>query len=181
MYDELRDYRLVRSNCCELGRRFYEGRLGRLSLGEAVEAPARIPRRLRTFAGANEAVGALRRWLHLVERDGSRVDWRDLFYWEQRLAAWLADVEHSLDLNEAPSFQPLNGALFYTLLLLHADREGSLQRRIIESQRADLLELPVNPVLESRRRARRSRGARLLACLCHEALNTARLVRAIPP
>lgn len=178
MYEELRGCRLIRSNCYELGRRFYARSLGDLSLTDVVDAPVRIPRRLRTFAGAGETGRALQSWLDSAKRDAARVDWRDLFYWEQRLGAWLADVEHSLDLNESLSFQPLNGALFYSLLLLNSDRNGRFQRQIIESQRPDLLDLPINPALPSPRIGRWARRARLLTYLYNEASNAARVAGA---
>src|SRR5690606_4057019 len=111
----------------------------------------------------------------LADREAPPIDWQDLFYWEQRIGVWLADIEQSLDLSEAPSFQPVNGALFYTLLLLHRHRDGTLQRSIIRSRLAGLLQIPVNPDLGSRRSVFRS-IARLLTYVSHEATTAGRIM-----
>jgi hypothetical protein len=78
-----------------------------------------------------------------------KMDWRDRFYFDQRLGGWLAANQIYPDIFDSTNFYPGN-CLWIFDLLLRLDpakrRSGAAQRKIISQLAPVLLELPINPV-----------------------------------
>ncbi|MEM9563996.1 MAG: hypothetical protein AAGA93_15345 [Actinomycetota bacterium] len=97
---------------------------------------------------------ALTAWLTSVaeHQDGQdpadRVDWRDRFYIEQRLAGWQAAKEQLYDLNRHHRMIPINSARTIGLLLAvdpERRRTGDHRRQLIALADERLLAEPFNP------------------------------------
>ena len=141
-----KDTALLRGGCFEVGRRFYQRRLGELELAGATGEQL-----LSKFGPeANEDMaGFLDRWLawRRSHRDG--LDLTDSFYLDQRLGGWLSAVEQGLDVLPGNSIQPVNCERFFAALTAPEAEEryaGVLQQNIIRSFDRNLLKFPINPV-----------------------------------
>ena len=77
-----------------------------------------------------------------------KLDWRDRYYIEQRLAGWLSCTEQALDIVNIPRLVPANMSLFYNVMLnLPQDiRKTKVQMTdLIRYLSPELLQVPINP------------------------------------
>jgi hypothetical protein len=136
---------VLRGGGFEAGRAYYYDRL-----------PANLDRvSARTLAGAfgeppnSPAEADLRAWLDGILADPiPLLDWRDRFYLEQRLGAWLSAIEQELDLTGRERFYAINAEATYRLLLDLPEeirRTGQHQLDLTRRLAPDLLRFPVNP------------------------------------
>lgn len=87
-------------------------------------------------------------WLESIGVGHSGVDWRDLFYIEQRLSGWSSAIEQATDANRIGKLHVANSHYLYGLMLSVSpeDRKrGKLQRDAIGILHPELLKLPINP------------------------------------
>lgn len=126
-----------------------------------------VPRTGSDLAGAfrsssSEAAKGFGLWLEWIQQHPEALDWRDRFYWEQRMGGWLAASEQAMDLVPCARLLGANTRHQLSLLLsleVEERRGGRHQRRLIERMAPRLLSLPVNPPDPLlRRRWRRARG-----------------------
>jgi hypothetical protein len=142
---------LVRSGCWEIGRNFYYRKLRGITWHEAKENPASIAWRFQNFGSVESIAGQLRPWCAWRAIHPEPIDWKDLFYRDQRLGGWLSAIEQSLDMIEGRSIQPANCSAIFDLLLSeeeHIRSTGTLQRKIVELSRTGLDVFPINPPLD---------------------------------
>jgi hypothetical protein len=77
------------------------------------------------------------------------LDWRDRFYFEQRLGAWASTVQRTLDVLDGSFFYPANCLWVAHVLLQYSPqerREGLAQRSAIRLLAPSLAEFPFNPL-----------------------------------
>ena len=89
------------------------------------------------------------RWLQWVaETPQIKLDWRDRYYIEQRLAGWLSSTEQGLDLVNIDRMVPANCTLFFNVMLsLPEDiRKTKVQMKdLIRYLSPQLADVPINP------------------------------------
>jgi hypothetical protein len=121
---------ILRGGCFEVGRVGWSF-FGRPKLTEALDADAV----LRSFRERDpRARDALHEWARWCVDHGEPMDWRDRFYWEQRVGGWLGAVEQSLDLLPASRGHIANSHRFYGLVL-----ELPREVRLASTHHADLI------------------------------------------
>lgn len=143
---------LFRGSGFEIGRCFYWDTFGEHP-GAVPPPPPVIARAMgmrRLNPRLEQGIKAWSAWVQEspVPVHDELIDWRDRFYWEQRMGGWLADIEQALELIPAATVHPANCASFMGLLLLPSTqqrRTGALQREIIRQTCPKLLDLPINP------------------------------------
>ncbi len=133
------------------------GKVKERVLPAEIDDPAALAERLADHVGEPVATtnrAALASWLAAVadHQDGQhpaeRVDWRDRFYLEQRLAGWQAAKEQLYDLNRHQRMIPINSARTIGLLLAvdpERRRTGDHRRELIALADERLLDEPFNP------------------------------------
>lgn len=118
----------------------------------AITAAALADRFGEPFESANRE--ALADWLgmvadqHRTQPPEQRVDWRDRFYLEQRMAGWQSPKEQLYDLYGHQRFFPINSARTFGLLLAVDEQRrcgGAHQRELIGMLDDRLLGQPFNP------------------------------------
>lgn len=137
---------LVRGGCFEIGRRFYQRKLGDLRLSEVTGE--HILSRFKSHRN-EKVIQFLEEWLAWRRDHGNGLDLTDSFYIDQRLGGWLSAVEQALDVLPGTSVQPVNCERFFSALITpsHEERQaGFLQREVIRVLDKNLLNLPINPV-----------------------------------
>lgn len=100
----------------------------------------------------------LARWATWQSAHPEPLDWRDRFYWEQRVGSWLASIEQGLDITELESLAVANSSrCIDALLSLPAElrTSGGPHRELIQRMAPQLLSLPVNPPASSSERLAR--------------------------
>jgi hypothetical protein len=117
-------------------------------------APGELPKvdeiveKFHLSKGSIQSVG-IAQWLDWVSQTGrEKIDWRDRFEIEQRLAGWNSCLDQALDLIEGEKFYAVNsGSMFHLLLSIPEDIRGKKQHHIdlIERLEPKLLRLPINP------------------------------------
>lgn len=89
------------------------------------------------------------RWLEWVNKTPEiRLDWRDRYYIEQRLAGWLSCTEQALDIVNIDRQVPANSTLFFNVMLNIPEeiRKTKVQMKdLIHYLDPKLLQLPINP------------------------------------
>lgn len=137
---------LIRGGCFEIGRRFYERKLGALGLPEATGEQL-------LFKFGPEVNGDMAQfldeWLAWRRSHGNGLDLTDSFYLDQRLGGWLSAVEQRLDVLAGNSIQPVNCERFFSCLMTPEQEErraGALQHDVIRNLDRNLLKVPINPV-----------------------------------
>lgn len=98
----------------------------------------------------NEIQGASwNTWVEWVAQTPQvKLDWRDRYYIEQRLAGWLACTEQALDIVNLPRMVPANSTLFYNVMLKLPEeiRKTKVQMTdLIRYMSPELLQVPINP------------------------------------
>lgn len=101
------------------------------------------------------SITGLRDWFrwHRDSNLYSGVDWRDIFYLEQRNGGWMSGNELTMDIFGFSTFQPMNSQFLIDLALSFNDEErdakdykhGRIQPDIIKYLYRDLLKFPINP------------------------------------
>ena len=72
----------------------------------------------RLFNGNEKQAQSLSKWVNWVRKTKQEnIDWRDRYYWEQRVTGWLACTEQALDLVNIERLVPSNSLLFYNIML----------------------------------------------------------------
>jgi hypothetical protein len=98
-------------------------------------------------------------WVTWVQEHPEPLDWRDRFYWEQRLAGWASSTAQAVDIAPFERFFPANSRRFVSTLLHFPEpqrRRGAPQQALLELLSPELARLPFNPERNSPiRRARR--------------------------
>ena len=105
---------------------------------------------IAAILNGNEKQGiSLQKWVDWVKmHPEENVDWRDRFYWEQRVAGWLSSTEQALDLVNAKRIVPANSLLFYNIMLSLPEEirlNKVHQKDMIQHLDASLLQVPINP------------------------------------
>jgi hypothetical protein len=135
---------VLRGGCFEIGRCFYWSRFG------DVERPTISDWSMWFLENEKSRdVQLLDAWFNsLAQAPMPQIDWRDRFYWEQRLAGWLSSGEQGLDLVAAEKVHPANCIdVFELLLALEPDiRKAGLHQQALTARMAPALsEFPLNP------------------------------------
>jgi|AraplaMF_Col_mMF_1032025.scaffolds.fasta_scaffold00033_109 hypothetical protein len=150
---------LAKGNCFEIGRCYFWNKFANLVAIPtdadqilAAYRPQWDPEPLQLWKRA------LQSWIaSLSEPIPLNMDWKDRFYLEQRLGAWLASHQMYPDIFDSTNFYPAN-CLWISDLLLRpnpAQRQcGEAQYEVIRTFAPHLLDLPVNPE-RFRRRVRK--------------------------
>jgi hypothetical protein len=139
----------------ETARGFYWSRL-------APELP-RSGRELAASFGtqAPHAVEGFQEWLGWIQQHPEELDWRDRFYWEQRMGGWLAASEQAMDLVPGDRLLGANTRELLSLLLalpVEMRIGGQHQKELIGRLAPELLRFPINsPDSRLRRRWRKLR------------------------
>lgn len=141
-----RDELLVRSGAFELGRGYYDRRLGRFSIDNA--RPSDI---LNAFPESGDVPGAsddLATWLAWRSTFPTGMSLSDDFYRDQRIGGWLAAIEQGLDALPGRSVQ-LAHSVKVVQALLDFSTLGlppqTLQTEVIRALHPGLLRTPFNP------------------------------------
>jgi hypothetical protein len=138
---------LLSGHVFELGRCFYYG-----------ELPAELD-------DATLAQKPVHEWASWIQEHPEPIDWRDRFYWEQRLAGWSSSFAQAGDLAPPERFYPANSRRFASGLLAFPEavrRRSDHQRAILESLSPELAAVPINPEPGSKVSRRIKYEARLL-------------------
>ena len=85
----------------------------------------------------------------------SNIDWRDIWFFEQKMNGWLSSVEQSLDILPFDAIDVTNSqAMFDIYLSFNYEqrnaphyKHGKIQPNIIKQLRPDILNIPINPPL----------------------------------
>jgi len=89
------------------------------------------------------------RWLDwITQTPGIKLDWRDRYYIEQRLAGWLSSTEQGLDMVNIERQIPANSTLFYNVMLQlpeHIRKTKVQMTDLIRYLAPQLLQVPINP------------------------------------
>lgn len=143
------DY-LIRSGCWEIGRKYFHRQLSGLDLQEIYEQPEKLLQRFRTYCNTRASSQGVKLWAAWRLQHKLAIDWRDLFYRDQRLAGWLSSIEQSLDLIAPVSIHPVNSDYFYGLLIRSSQQETvpNIQKAIINLCVPELGDIPINPSLD---------------------------------
>ena len=153
---------LLRGGCFEIGRRFFADLAGEITWQELCADPRILTRRskLGPLAGRDFARG-LQEWVRLRSNaDLGPAHWIDLFYLDQRLGAWLAGIEMTLDAVGMVSIHPANDQRILAALTVseHMAAVGEdVQRAVIEHCESSLLDVAFND-LPRTSRTERSQG-----------------------
>jgi hypothetical protein len=133
---------ILKAHCFEIARCFFWKKLPFESLPDAGMIAWSFGEDSETL------VRALREWTTWIERNPiENLDWRDRFYYEQRLAGWCSAHMQSNDLVGTEVLVPTNAHSILSLLLsvgLEKRRAGEHQLDLIRRMSPQLLELPVN-------------------------------------
>ncbi len=137
------DYILLRGGGFEVSAFIYARFFpAELPTGEA------IAQRLKGNAWQGQSIN---KWLNWVRQTPEiRWDWRDRFFWEQRLAGWLSSTEQGLDLVNMSRMVPANSFLFYNVMLslpVEIRKNKTQQVDMIRHLAPELLQPPFNPQL----------------------------------
>jgi hypothetical protein len=147
------DEALVRGGTFEIGRCFYGNRFQGLDWERVCDDPLSLVRRFKDFGSAGLETKQLRDWLAWRVKHKEDLDWKDVFYRDQRQAGWLSALEQSLDLVRGTSIQFANSSYIADLLLSVDEekrRSGKIQRKVIALADEGLLRVPINAPLDSR-------------------------------
>ncbi len=72
----------------------------------------------KIFKGNSQQAQSLNKWIDWVKKtEHKNLDWRDRFYWEQRVTGWLSSVEQAHDLIDLERLVPSNSLLFYNIMI----------------------------------------------------------------
>lgn len=94
------------------------------------------------------SLAAIDEWLAWCARHPEPMDWRDRFYWEQRVAGWLGAVEQSLDLLPGTRAHVANSHRFFELALslpVEVRFSGRHHEDLIARMAPELARFPYNP------------------------------------
>jgi len=145
----------------EVGRNYYHRKLPKLepdSQEELVRVVAQAFEFERLYMGSEAHWQGVRDWAHsFLEHRWRDVDWRDQFYYEQRLGGWMTSLEQGLDAAELTSLHIANSEdVIGTLLHVRAEgrARGRHQIDLIDRMAPRLLDYPFNPRAGLRGRAR---------------------------
>ena len=135
---------IVRGGCFEIGRCFYWD-----VLPDA--PPASASGMASAFAEnpMSSGIAGIMDWIEWIRKhETPGIDWRDRFYWEQRVAGWLSSNEQALDLLVGERFHPINSEEAYRhLLTIDPEIRGSSRHQIdlIKLMAPVLAEFSFNP------------------------------------
>jgi hypothetical protein len=138
----------LRSGCWELGRRYFHRKLPESDLSAVVSNPKRLAHAFNTYVNVGASAQGIGEWARWRLASPVDVDWRDLFYRDQRLGGWLSAIEQSLDLTDPTSLHLVNCDFFYEMLLAASaavPEPAALQHALIGRCCPALSEYPVNP------------------------------------
>jgi hypothetical protein len=142
--------------CFEVGRCFYWRRFPNGFGGGTLPSADEIADGFHEDS-RGPLVAGLKEWVEWAcQTPHSDLDWRDLFYWEQRIAGWLSAIEQALDLMDSDRFYPVNSShTFATLLRLPVEKRLVSRHHIdlIERMAPELLQLPFNRPTRSCKRS----------------------------
>lgn len=141
-----KDHALIRGGCFEIGRRFYDRKLGALETAET--DGKQIYSKFNPDPNA-EMSQFLDEWLAWRKGHDDGLDLTDSFYLDQRLGGWLSALEQGLDVLPGNSIQPVNCEQLFSSLTTpcHEERRaGTLQLSLIRHFDKSLLRIPINPV-----------------------------------
>jgi hypothetical protein len=138
---------MIVAGCFEVGRQYYAPDLGDLDLGatSGAEIWARMNRGATGPTALTDALDAWKAWRG-AHPEG--LDWLAAFYLDQRLTAWRASFELGYDLLPGISLHPANHVRILSGMITpdpEDQRDGRLQRAVIELLEPRLLDFPVNP------------------------------------
>ncbi|MGQ9371776.1 hypothetical protein [Azospirillum sp. ST 5-10] len=143
---------VLRGGMFEIGRRYFEGKLGGVMAGHGGDRAGAVLGAFRLglyHRDARPLRRALEAWLGTVAAaDLPGVDLVDRFYLDQRIGCWLADIEQALDLVAAERVHLANCARVFSLLLSLPEavrRQGVHQAELVRRLAPDLAAFPVNP------------------------------------
>ena len=145
-----KDFRsvILRSGCWELSRAFYHEKLGLSSWSPRTVTSKSILRKWRMSCHDQDLDDGIQEWLIWQETlSYNNIDWRDLFYLDQRMCGWLSATEQALDILPYTFFQPANCQRIFDVLLSiepHRRTNGDVQIQMIKQQTPQLLEFPIN-------------------------------------
>ena len=135
---------ILRGGCFELGRCFYWDLFGE-STQPTIEDWS-------TWFLEDQRGSAVRGLVDWFESIGTSpqpgLDWRDRFYWEQRMAGWLSSGEQGLDLVPAEKLHPVNCVDAFELLLAidpGIRSTGRHQLDLVSRMAPELAAFPYNP------------------------------------
>jgi hypothetical protein len=112
-------------------------------------------------------------WVAWMQEHPEPIDWRDRFYWEQRLAGWASSFAQAGDVGPPERFYPANSRRFASGLLAFPEavrRRGEHQQDILEFLSPELAAIAFNPEPGSRVSQRVKYEARLLRSQRHRYL-----------
>jgi hypothetical protein len=136
---------LVRGNCVEICRRWYDFKFRRIRHrlnGQAIWA---------AFDGRPPDpwfAATLDEWIAWRTAHPNGLDLVENFYLDQRVGGWVAAAEQGLDMLDGCSLQAINSLAFYSDLMSasnHGRRTGEIQKRGIRLLAPALLDFPLNP------------------------------------
>lgn len=172
---------ILRGGCFEMGRCFYYDKLDRTwSVDHIVKA----------FREHDPTVrDALGQWIEWCTTHPELMDFRDRFYWEQRLGAWLSALEQSLDLLPSSRALIANSHRYYELVMELPEpvrRESQHHVDLVKRLAPHLQQFPYNPRDPLLHRVRRKldskfMGLRLRLLTFTLSAERARLARSQPP
>lgn len=145
------DRTIAGGNMYELGRCFFWDRFSRAGLGDTLPTADQLlaaffPLPPEPLPFWREAT---RLWINsLLDPVPLDIDWRDRFYLDQRLGAWLSGIHRITDILDGAFFYPANCLWVFDLLLQHSiqeRKEGCVQMRMIRDLAPGLSKFPVNP------------------------------------
>jgi hypothetical protein len=143
---------ILRGGCFEIGRCFYWTKFPTNSPSSRPPAAKEIVGGFKWHRPTSETQSskAIEEWIEWSQRTPhEEMDWRDRFYWEQRLGGWLSSIEQSLDLINANRFYAANSHYFFSYILqIPVEKRGRSQHHIdlIERMAPSLLAFPFNPL-----------------------------------
>ncbi len=89
-----------------------------------------------------------REWADWIQKHPEPLDWRDRFYWEQRLGGWASSNAQASDISPPDRFYSANSRRFVTGLLAfpeRARRRGAPQQEMLTRLSPELAAVPINP------------------------------------
>jgi hypothetical protein len=104
-------------------------------------------------------------WADWIRQHPEALDWRDRFYWEQRLGGWASASAQAMDLVTFERFFPANNRRFITGLLSFPEaerRRAAPQQAMLEHLAPELAAIPTNPQPGTRITRRLRREAQIV-------------------
>ena len=153
----------------EIGRCAQWSRFYRAGLSQKAPTPGQL---LRSFFSARPHhlslwMDAMAMWKRsLGDPIALDLDWRDRFYFEQRVGAWVSTVQRIFDVLDGSFFYPANCLWIAHLLLQYSPQQrhaGYAQRSAIELLAPQLAGFPYNPLPLPAQLAKKFASARLSA------------------